>query len=77
MGQGLNQFWSVAAGSIFQVLFPFSFAAYYLRRQDWFEAGLVLFWTGASLISIAVYASDAVTMALPLIGGDAVIHDWH
>lgn len=34
-------------------------------------------WAGQNLLNVSVYASDAVAMQLPLLGGDSVIHDWN
>ena len=35
----------------------------------------MLFWVGQSILNVYVYAQDAVTMLLPLVGGG--IHDWN
>ena len=36
-----------------------------------------LLWLGQNFINISVYAADARTQALPLLGGNSVYHDWH
>jgi hypothetical protein len=38
---------------------------------------MVLLWVGQSTLNVSVYAADAVKMELPLLGGDAVTHDWN
>lgn len=30
-----------------------------------------------SLINVSIYAGDAILMQLPLLGGEAVNHDWN
>lgn len=67
----------IAGGSLLQTLIPLLFAGYFLRRQEFFSASLLLFWVGQNLLNVSVYAGDAVTMQLPLLGGDNVIHDWN
>ena len=67
----------ILGGSLFQVLFPAVFVYYFYRQQSFFEASLLLFWVGQNLLNVSVYASDAVVMQLPLLGGDNVGHDWN
>ena len=66
----------VLGGSLFQVLVPAAFAAYFLVRQDRFAASVVLAWVGASLGNVARYIADARAQELPLLGGENAIHDW-
>jgi hypothetical protein len=62
------------AGSIAQVAFPLAMAAYFLiAPRDHPAGGFCLAWAGASARDVSVYAADARTQALPLIGGE---HDW-
>ncbi len=72
-----SQFLSVLGGSLFQVLVPTVCAAAFLRRGDAFGAGLCGIWTGQSLVGVSRYIADARAQALPLLGGDGVIHDWN
>ena len=37
---------------------------------------VMFLWTGQSLVSVSVYARDAIAMQLPLIS-DGALHDWH
>ena len=63
------------AGSFAQVAFPLAMAWYFgLRRRDPAAGGFCLVWAGTSAWDVSVYAADAVTQQLPLIGGGQ--HDW-
>jgi hypothetical protein len=70
-------FVQILGGSLFQILVPVIFVLYFYRQREYFSASLVLFWVGQSLINVSVYASDALYMQLPLLGGDSSIHDWN
>ena len=72
-----GDFMHVLGGSLLQVLLPTIFAGYFFMRREWFSGSVVLFWVGENLISVATYMGDAVVQQLPLLGGDAVIHDWN
>lgn len=72
-----GRFMTVAGGSLFQVIVPAAFAAYFYRRGKYYSCALVLFLVGESLINVSVYAGDAVSLELPLLGGDDSIHDWN
>jgi hypothetical protein len=63
------------AGSVAQVAFPAAMALYFaLRRGDLPAAGFCTAWAGASAWDVSVYARDAVSQSLPLVGGGE--HDW-
>ncbi|HEX8127721.1 MAG TPA: hypothetical protein VF527_01240 [Pyrinomonadaceae bacterium] len=68
---------TVAGGSLFQVIVPAVFVAYFYRRGQVYSAALVLFWVGESLLNVSVYAGDALELQLPLLGGEESIHDWN
>ena len=72
-----GEFVSVAGGSLFQLIVPAAFAAYFFRRAQPFSGALVLFWLGQSMLNVAVYAGDALALELPLIGGEDSLHDWN
>ena len=72
-----GQFITIAGGSLFQVIVPAVFAVYFYYQEKYFSSALVLFMVGESLLNVSVYAGDAVTMQLPLLGGDDSIHDWN
>ena len=65
-----GQFITIAGGSLFQVIVPAVFAVYFYYQEKYFSSALVLFMVGESLLNVSVYAGDAVTMQLPLLGGD-------
>jgi hypothetical protein len=75
LGAWLPQAAMFMAGSFAQIAFPLTMAAYFgLRRRDPAAAGLCLVWAGASAWDVSVYAADAVSQRLPLVGGGQ--HDW-
>jgi len=73
----LGHFMGILGGSLFQVLVPSMFVYYFYNRAEYFSASLLLFWLGQNLINVSIYAGDAALMNLPLLGGDAVDHDWN
>jgi hypothetical protein len=72
-----GEFVAVLGGSFMQLLVPAACAVAFLWRGDAFGAGLCGIWTGQSLVGVSRYMADARAQALPLLGGDGVIHDWH
>jgi hypothetical protein len=72
-----GQFINMLGGSFLQVIFPLVFVLYFLYREEYFSASLLLFWVGQNLINVSVYISDAIVMQLPLLGGDSSLHDWN
>ena len=64
-------------GSLFQIVFPGAFVVYFYRQKQYLSASLILFWVALNILNVSVYASDAVVMQLPLLGGDSSMHDWH
>lgn len=70
-------FMNILGGSLLQVLFPCLCVIYFYRRMEYFSASLLLFWVGQNIVNVSVYASDALAMNLPLLGGDSVVHDWN
>ncbi len=72
-----GQWFNILAGSLLQVLVPFIVLLYFLNQGDLYSPGIVALWLGQSIVNVSVYASDALQQALPLLGGDDVIHDWN
>lgn len=72
-----GEYLCAAGGSLLQVIMPAAFVVHFFRRKDPYAAGMVLLWAGQSILNVSVYAADAVKMELPLLGGDAVTHDWN
>jgi hypothetical protein len=69
-----GDFIQFAGGTLMQLLIPLAIAAYFYRRGEHFSSAVALFWVAQNFFNIAVYAADARTQALPLVGGG--IHDW-
>ncbi|HEX7051873.1 MAG TPA: hypothetical protein VF188_16825 [Longimicrobiales bacterium] len=70
-----GEFMGLLGGTLFQLLMPGAFVAYFLRRGDGYAAGVVLWWVAQNFWNISVYAADARSRVLPLVGGGE--HDWH
>lgn len=63
-------------GTITQILIPSMFVIYYMLSKKKFLTQLFMVWLGENLLNISVYAADAQSQKLPLIGGRKVYHDW-
>ena len=63
-------------GTLMQLIIPSMFIIYYLIKKKIFGAQIFLLWLGENLMNISVYAKDARTQKLPLLGGNKVYHDW-
>ena len=61
-------------GTLFQLIVPAIFCAYFLRRGDHLGAAVSLWWVAQNCWNISVYVADARAMQLPLVGGGE--HDW-
>jgi hypothetical protein len=73
----LGEFITIAGGSLFQVIMPALFVGYFCYQRNFYSASLVLFWVGESILNVSVYAADAATLQLPLLGGEGTLHDWN
>jgi|ERR1051326_5740186 hypothetical protein len=73
----LGQFLYVLGGSLTQIILPLLFVIYFYYTGQRYSAALTLFWVGENLLSVALYAADAVKMQLPLLFGDSSTHDWN
>lgn len=71
------EWFTIAMGSGFQILVPLVLALISFKRQEHFTGAIILMWTGQSIMGVSVYAGDALTMRLELIGGEATTHDWN
>lgn len=63
-------------GSATQVLVPLVCTIAFLTRRQPASAAVTLFWTGQSLVDVAVYVADGKVMALPLLA-EGLMHDWN
>ncbi|CAN5640901.1 hypothetical protein BH23GEM9_BH23GEM9_06630 [soil metagenome] len=71
-----GEFMMVLGGSLFQLMVPAFFIAYFLRRQDAYAACFAGLYLAASLAGVAEYIADARAGELPLLGGERSNHDW-
>lgn len=69
-----GEFIQFAGGTLFQLIMPAAFVAYFWLRKDRHAASVVLWWVAQSLWNISVYVRDARAQELPLVGGGE--HDW-
>lgn len=67
----------LAGGTLMQCFVPLLMAWHFRRNEYRFGVQVSLFWLGHNLVNISVYAADARAQALPLLGGDRVLHDWY
>lgn len=72
-----GNFIHVLMGSGFQILLPVAIAGYFFYTKQRLSGAICLMWAGMNFLNVSVYAGDAVTMQLPLLGGDSSMHDWH
>ena len=72
-----GRFVGILGGSLLQVLVPLVFALAFFGQRQPLGVAFCLMWTGQSALEVATYAGDAVARSLPLLGGEAVVHDWH
>jgi hypothetical protein len=72
-----GEFIAIAGGSIMQILIPILFAVSFYRTEQRYSSAVMMYWLSVNLFYVGQYASDAVAMNLPLLGGDNVIHDWN
>lgn len=63
-------------GALFEAGIPLLIALYFIAKQQYYSAAFGFWWLSTALLSISVYAGDALVQELPLLGGEAVSHDW-
>jgi hypothetical protein len=71
-----GQFLGMLGGSLNQVLIPAVCTGYFLWHGRTEAAAVTLFWTGESLVDVAIYVADGRDMALPLLA-EGLVHDWN
>lgn len=64
-------------GTLMQLLVPTMCSLYFYKNRDYFSASLLLFWLSQNFFNVYIYSRDAMSMSLPLLGGDGVYHDWN
>lgn len=71
-----GRFMAIAGGTLMQMLLPSLLVWHFLRHGYRFGVQVSCLWLAQNLINISVYAADARSRALPLLGGDISGHDW-
>ncbi|CAN5512297.1 hypothetical protein BH23BAC4_BH23BAC4_12870 [soil metagenome] len=72
-----GEFAMIAGGTIMQILLPAILVFQGVYWEHRLGTQLALLWLGQSCVDVSIYAADASAQSLPLLGGSAVIHDWH
>jgi len=67
---------TILGGSLFQVIVPAAFVAYFARTRQRYAASVTIAWVGVNLLNVSRYIGDARAQQLPLLGGEDSIHDW-
>ena len=67
---------TIFGGSLFQVIVPAAFVAYFVQTRQRYAAAVTLAWVGVNFLNVARYVGDARAQQLPLLGGEDSIHDW-
>lgn len=71
-----GRFVGALGGSVNQVLIPAVCTGAFLRHRQQAAAAVALFWTGESIVDVAVYVADGRDMKLPLLA-EGLTHDWN
>lgn len=69
-----GEFMQFLGGTLFQVIMPAVFVAYFVRRKDLHSASVALWWVAQNFWNISIYVRDARNQDLDLVGGGE--HDW-
>ncbi|MDX1976353.1 MAG: hypothetical protein SFT94_01650 [Pseudanabaenaceae cyanobacterium bins.68] len=72
----LGEFMMFLGGTLMQLLVPIAITGYFWYHRQRYSATVTTFWVAINLFDISIYMKDARTQALPLLGGEAVTHDW-
>lgn len=72
-----GDFLSILGGSLLEILIPLMVVLHFIFTKQLFSAVVASWWLATAFVSVSIYASDAQERLLPLLGGDAVIHDWY
>jgi hypothetical protein len=76
-----GEFMTVLGGSLMQVLVPVAcMIAFLTTSRNVFGAAVMCWWAGENLLDVAMYANDARSLQLVLLGGrtgaEVEGHDW-
>jgi hypothetical protein len=64
-------------GSLMQIVVPASLCYYFFNTRQHYASTIALWWVGQNFLDVSIYIKDAQEQSLPLIGGEASLHDWH
>lgn len=67
----------VYGGTIFQLFFPLMFAWHFSKQSHSLGYVFGWIWEASSLINVGIYAADARSQSLTLVGNGDRIHDWN
>jgi hypothetical protein len=71
-----GEFIMFLGGTLLQLMVPIGITVYFFVNQQRYSGAVTLFWTSINLFDVSRYMKDARTQELPLLGGEAVTHDW-
>jgi len=72
-----GEFIGILGGSLMQVLVPLICTVHFFWNGLRWAATFTSFWVAQNLFNVSVYIKDARARALPLLGGEDTVHDWH
>jgi hypothetical protein len=72
-----GQFIHLVGGSLMQITVPTALCVYFFITQQRYSSAIALWWTGQNFLDVSIYIKDAQERLLPLLGGEASLHDWH
>lgn len=71
-----GDFLHILGGTLFEITIPLFVAIYFWFKKQYFSTFFSFWWLSTALNSVSIYAADARSRSLPLLGGDSVGHDW-
>ena len=71
-----GSFIGLIGGSLMEILVPTIATIHFYLQRHYASAAFGVWWLSTACLSVSIYASDAQERLLPLLGGDAVLHDW-
>lgn len=71
-----GEFLMFLGGTLLQLMVPVGITAYFLVHRQFYSGSITLDWVVINLLDISRYMKDARAQQLPLLGGEAVTHDW-
>lgn len=77
VGMLMGENMMVYGGTIFQLVFPLVFAWHFCRQNQALGYCFAWTWEASSLRNVGIYAADAKTQGLPLVGNGDRLHDWN